>query len=66
MVLSSCEPKFVARFDEETARRARRLGPKAQQLPTFLVGWEQDFGKLIQARTVLDLVKAGLVDDPQA
>jgi hypothetical protein len=65
MVLASCQPKFVERFNQENARRSRRLGPRARQLPTLILDMSR-FGELIKAKTVLDLVKAGVIDDPQA
>ena len=64
MVLTSCNPKIMEGFNAELMRRQRRLGPTAILLPPFVIK-HNAFSKVILARTVLDLVRKGLIYDPQ-
>jgi hypothetical protein len=64
MVLRSCHPKLMHGFEEELARRQRRLGPTAVLLPPFVIK-RSDFSKVVISSKVLDLVRKGLIHDPQ-
>jgi hypothetical protein len=64
MVLTSCNPKIMEGFNMELARRQRRLGPTAVLLPPFVIKYS-DVSKVTLANTVLDLVRKGLIHDPQ-